>query len=148
MEQLNRLTRSLRRARTVELPDGERGRAAGSWGRSAGPGEAGGKRTESRPDAHVYFRSWEGPDWDPRAPGARRSRPSRWGLRGALGCAGLCGRMAGTRVPETVRLWALFPSLLAAGRTLPDSTVPFRLPGASAASAVGPRRALLYSDRR
>lgn len=32
MEQLNRLTRSLRRARTVELPDGERAAGLGPPG--------------------------------------------------------------------------------------------------------------------
>lgn len=45
MEQLNRLTRSLRRARTVELPEGERGRGAGL---SAGRGRPGGGRTSGR----------------------------------------------------------------------------------------------------
>lgn len=45
MEQLNRLTRSLRRARTVELPDGERGRGAG------GAGAAGGARAGLPPAA-------------------------------------------------------------------------------------------------
>lgn len=39
MEQLNRLTRSLRRARTVELPEGERNRGFG--GRRPGAGVAG-----------------------------------------------------------------------------------------------------------
>lgn len=43
MEQLNRLTRSLRRARTVELPDGERARGLGVsraavWRRGRGSG--------------------------------------------------------------------------------------------------------------
>lgn len=48
MEQLNRLTRSLRRARTVELPDGELGEGLGvsgaavAWrGRGSGCGEVG-----------------------------------------------------------------------------------------------------------
>lgn len=37
MEQLNRLTRSLRRARTVELPDGEQAAGAPDGG-AGGPG--------------------------------------------------------------------------------------------------------------
>lgn len=41
MEQLNRLTRSLRRARTVELPDGEQDSGAGDPGRGSGRGEVG-----------------------------------------------------------------------------------------------------------
>lgn len=55
MEQLNRLTRSLRRARTVELPDGEPNRGFGGWRPRAGVAGAGlgprrgwvGKLTES-----------------------------------------------------------------------------------------------------
>lgn len=47
MEQLNRLTRSLRRARTVELPDGEPGPGRGVQiarrGRARTPDESGGE---------------------------------------------------------------------------------------------------------
>lgn len=67
MEQLNRLTRSLRRARTVELPDGERdpgaagprGALCGSWG-----------------DARVHLPGLEGAG--PRPPWARAVRSCCW----------------------------------------------------------------------
>lgn len=63
MEQLNRLTRSLRRARTVELPDGEReGWLGVSGGGRGGLGGGAGARlgqvdklTQSGENAHSYF---------------------------------------------------------------------------------------------
>lgn len=120
MEQLNRLTRSLRRARTVELPDGELGRAAGAGAAGAGagggaraPGRAGGgKRPESRPPARVCFP--ELGEAGPGLPGPRRAAPPRaggtcgqgWAVRVLRGRGkkqqqqeSPPGRMAGTQVP-------------------------------------------------
>lgn len=73
MEQLNRLTRSLRRARTVELPDGELGAGLGVLG--AGLGEVGWENSAIAEQTPTHtFLGREGRGWEPRPPLARSSR--------------------------------------------------------------------------
>lgn len=155
MEQLNRLTRSLRRARTVELPDGELsgGRAAGGGGRergrpgrgrSADPGEILGKLAESWPHGPGYFPEPERPGWDPRAARA----------------GGVCGERRAVRVlrvEEAEETGASPGGWRGPGSQKRDSGGSSHWPwdcllqaaeGGSAVSAFGKRGALLYFDNR
>lgn len=97
MEQLNRLTRSLRRARTVELPDGERGRGAGGAGARAGLPPAAVRsagKTNRKLSKRPRWLSFPGGG----VRGAGRGAPATPRSSLPTGQVGICGRGPGSAV--------------------------------------------------